>query len=730
MKQLVQNYRKGLLRVCEVPAPMVRPGGLIVASRCSLISAGTERASVRVAQRSLMGKAMERPDQARKVMDQVKKKGLVETAKLVLNRLDAPVALGYSCAGVVIEVGDEVQGFKIGDSVACAGQNYASHAEIVFVPKNLCVKLPEGVDFQDASYVALGAIALQGIRQAEPRLGETVAVIGLGLLGQLTVQLLLANGCTVIGSDPDSYKLELARESGAIAVLPEQLEEAAESLSKGQGVDASIITASAKDNGPVRAAAAVCRKRGRVIVVGAVSMNLPREPFYLKEIDLRLSTSYGPGRHDRVYEEKGVDYPYAYVRWTERRNMEAFLDLVQKRNLDLKRLTTHRFPIDRATDAYTLIMEETEPYLGIVLDYPAIAGDRPARVVELRPARSESRVRLGIIGAGNHVKDMLIPHLRGRPGVEIRAVCTGSGIGARAVADKLQAAYCSNDYEAILDDRDINAVLIGTRHDSHAAMVVKALGAGKHVFVEKPLCLDENELDGIAEVYVRAAHSGLRLMVGFNRRHSPHARKVRAHFDGRTSPLVMVYRVNAGTIDPSHWIQDRAVGGGRIIGEGCHFVDLMQSVCGSPVTTVRSVSVGYHQTGITNDQSIMTLEFADGSVGTLVYAAAGDTGLAKERFEAFGGGRAAVIDDFTSTELYSGGRRHAFRTRKQEKGFFEEMALFCASLLRPDVVLPAFDEIEAVTRACIAAERGFVTGECYPIGTTTVVPGVSSAALS
>jgi predicted dehydrogenase/threonine dehydrogenase-like Zn-dependent dehydrogenase len=723
MMQLIQNYRSGKLSLDEVPAPVSRADGLIVATQNSLISAGTERASAQVARKNLLGKAIERPDLVRKVWSQVEKNGLVKTAQLVFSRLDAPVAPGYSCAGIVLEVGQNAGDIRVGDRVACAGQNYASHAEVVFIPKNLCVGIPDGVEFEAASYVALGAIALQGLRQAQPALGEVVAVIGLGLLGQLTVQMLVANGCRVIGADLDLRRLDLARAAGADAVSPAELAARVASVSGGRGADTVIITASAKDDAPVASAAEVCRKRGRVVVVGAVGMNLPREPFYMKEIDLRLSTSYGPGRYDSDYEEKGRDYPYAYVRWTEQRNMEAFLCLLQSGAVKTAALTTHRFPIERAADAYALILDNVEPYLGVTLEFTRPVATRGAHTVALKEDLSSSQVCLGLIGAGNHVTDVLLPLLRARREVVVRAICTASGMKARALAERCSAAFCSSDYTAILGDTNINAVLIGTRHDSHAALVVQALKAGKHVLVEKPLCLKEEEIPQVLEACELAVARGQRMMVGFNRRHSPHALEIRGFFARRSNPLVMTYRVNAGAIAAAHWVQDPNVGGGRLIGEGCHFIDLMQFVSGSLVTAVTAVSVARHDSGVTSDQTIVTLEFADGSVGTLIYTSGGDRGLAKERFEAYGDGRAIVLDDFRTTEKWSGGRRVTFRSRRQDKGFAAEIALFSNSIISADVQLPAVAEIAAVTWASCLAARALVSRERYRIPASSPVAG-------
>jgi predicted dehydrogenase len=721
MKQVVQNYRTGLLKVEEFPPPTVRPVELAVANRCSLISAGTERSTVEIAKKSLAGKAMERPDLARKVMAAVRKNGLMETLKLVFERLDSPAALGYSCAGTVLSVGDQAGGFSVGERVACAGQNYASHAGIVAVPKNLCVSIPAGVDFEEAAFVALGAISLQGVRQAELHLGDRVAVIGLGLLGQLTVQLLKASGCLVLASDIAPAKLELAKTFGADMVAPpELLPAAAESFTQRRGVDAVLITASTKENGPVEVAGEISRQKGRVVVVGAVGMSLPREPYYRKELDLRFSTSYGPGRYDGQYEEKGHDYPYGYVRWTEQRNMEAFLALIGQGKVDVKRLITHRYPIDQAEQAYELMLENREPYLGIVISYPHAAATIGRRIEVRRHSNvaslaSPGRLNLAIVGAGNHVKDRLLPPLRSLDGVRVHAICTNSGAHAKALAEKTGAAYCTTDFREVMHDSSVHAVLIGTRHDLHGPLVLAALEAGKHVFVEKPLCLTEEELDGITALYAEKAQDGVHLMVGFNRRFSPHAGKALAFFRDRRNPLVMVYRVNAGFLPPEHWIQDPEVGGGRIVGEACHFVDYMQFLCGAPPVSVQARRIGRHDSGIMDDQSILSFTFGDGSIGTVIYAAGGDGGPAKERFEVFGDGKSLIMDDFIRSEFYAGGRKSVFTSRTRDKGFQAEMARFVGALVEGAEPAIPFGEIQAVTRACLLAVNSLQTGQNYVV---------------
>jgi len=715
VRQVVQNFRSGELRIEDVPEPGVRSGGLLVANVCSLISAGTEKATVNVAKKNLLGKALEKPEMVRKVLDKARKDGIADTLNMVFQRLDSPVALGYSCAGVVLDVGRRVRGFAVGDRVACAGQNYASHADVVSVPRNLCVPIPAGVDFEDAAYVTLGAIAMQAVRQTDPRLGEVVAVIGLGLLGQLAVQILKANGCRVLATDIAADKLDLARSFGADqAVLPGALAEAALALTGGQGVDAVIVAASTRESGPVATAAEICRRKGRVVILGAVGMDLPREPFYQKELELRLSTSYGPGRYDPEYEEKGHDYPYGYVRWTEGRNMEAFLWLLQAGKVNCKALTTHRFRIDEAESAYQLMLAGTEPYLGMLLTYPErLPGARPVVVPPVAAPAASGHLSLGLIGAGNHVRDMLLPHLRDRADVRLRWVCTATGVNANALGERFGIAGRTTSHQDVLSDPDVNAVLIGTRHDSHASLVIAALQAGKHVFVEKPLCLSEEELGQVRAAYQSAR--GLRLLVGFNRRYSSHGRQIRQFLQDRGEPLVMAYRVNAGAIPAGHWVQDAEAGGGRIVGEGCHFLDFMQFVCGAPPSSVQGRAIGRHSSGITEDQCVLTFGFGDGSIGTLIYAAGGDKAVPKERFEAFGAGRSVVLDDFLVTDLYAQGQRRRFKSPKRDKGFAAEMDQFRREVVEGAPSSMSFAEIEAVSLASILAARSLVTGESYSL---------------
>src|SRR5215813_13945385 len=530
MKQVVQNYRTGELKVDELPPPALKPGGVLVRTSYSLISSGTERTAVETAQSSLVGKARSRPDLVRQVLDSFKREGLGSTDEKVKAKLSQSKALGYSAAGVVTEVGHDATEFRVGDRVACAGGGYASHAEFIFVPRNLCCKIPEEVTEEAASYSTVGAIAMQGIRQANPSLGECVAVIGLGLVGQLTVQLLKAAGCRVLGFDIDQAACELALRSGADSVSSNfsSSRSACDSLSNGRGADSVLITAATKSSEPIELAAELARDRARIVVVGSVGMDVPRHSFYAKELELRLSRSYGPGRYDPEYEERGTDYPIGYVRWTEKRNMEAFLRLVEERKVNTDLLTTHRFSIDQAPEAYDLILNGSQSFCGVVLEY-SIADDQatlsPRRAPVNRPATGELGV--SFIGAGNFARGVLLPIVKRATGIQLRGVATATGLSAKNSAEQFGFSYSTTDYHEILSDDESEAVFIATRHDFHAELAAEALGRGKHVFVEKPLATTE---DGLREVLAAAHGSSALLMVGYNRRFAPIAVKVKEKF--------------------------------------------------------------------------------------------------------------------------------------------------------------------------------------------------------
>jgi len=701
--------KSGELSVADVPPPMCRPGHVLVRTAASLISAGTEKSKIDLGKKSLLGKARERPDLVKKVIDKVRTEGFATTFTAVKAKLDAAIPLGYSAAGTVAEVGEGVEGFAIGDRVACAGASYASHAEMISVPKNLCVKVPDEVEIEAAAFGTLGAIALQGVRLAAPTLGEAVVVIGLGLLGQITIQLLRANGCRVFGIDTDTTKFDLARELGAEdCCSPADARDVVEGWSRGRGADAVLITAATRSNDPVELAGEISRLKGRVVVVGLVGMDVPREPYYERELTLQMSMSYGPGRYDAEYEERGHDYPFEYVRWTEGRNIEAFLDLIADGSIDIARLISHRFPIEKAQDAYALIEAGSkEPYLGILLTYDQ---DKPlAKRIELvsKAGTKASRVAVGMIGAGTYARKFLLPNLKAN-GVEFRSIATAAGLSAKDIGTQYGFAAAVSDPTDVIGDTDTNLIVIATRHNTHAPLAQQALENGKHVFVEKPLAMNDGELDG---VLAAAEASTGRLLVGFNRRFSPAARTAKEFFDKRQSPLSILYRVNAGRIDRDSWIQDPVEGAGRIVGEVCHFIDLMQYLTGSVTTRVFAESVTTRDAAATEaDSVVVTLKFADGSNGSIAYLAEGDSSLAKERIEIFGEGKSCVIDDFRSVTTYRKGRESSARSRGQDKGQTEEMKQLCSVVLSggPSPIL--LDDLASTTRATFRILDALRTG--------------------
>jgi predicted dehydrogenase/threonine dehydrogenase-like Zn-dependent dehydrogenase len=720
MQGVIQNYKTGELSVVETPPPQLRNGWVLVRNSHSLISAGTEKTKVDTASKSLLGKAMARPDLVKKVIAKAAREGLWKAWQAASDRLDQPIALGYSCAGQVIGTSGDVNGLCPGDWVACGGST-ANHAEIVCVPKNLAVAIPEGVKTDAAAFTTVGAIAMQGVRQADVRLGEQVAVIGLGLVGLLTVQILRASGCRVFGIDVDPAKLALAKGLGCDEIAlaaSEQLVEQVLGFTDGFGVDATIITAGTSSNSPVEQAAEITREKGKVVVVGLTGMNIPREPFYHKELDLRLSRSYGPGRYDRRYEEEGIDYPHAYVRFTEGRNLACFLQLLRAGQVRLDRIITHRFPIERAADAYDLIRGPAkEPYLGILLEYRRESAEIATRIELTSPRPAGAEIRLGVIGAGNYACSYLLPTLQRIPTVALGTICTGSGVSAVRVARKFGFAAASGNSEEIIAESD--AVIIGTRHNDHARWVIEALRAGKSVFVEKPLAISEEELDQVIaqldECNADGANSarnpkppaaaGASLTVGFNRRFAPAVSLVRNHFFQVTAPKQLVMRVNAGPIARDHWVHDPKVGGGRLIGEGCHFVDLAVCLTGQLITRVSAMGIEKQNLApaLWDDFSLV-LQLADGSVATVIYTSVGDAGMPKERVELSGGGRTAVIEDFRSVELWSGGRCARKRWWAQDKGQAAEMKAWVDSLRQGSWPIP-LEQLINVHRACFAAIR-------------------------
>ena len=701
MKQVLQNRKTGRPFVGEVPVPALQKGRVLVRTVASLISAGTERAAVELVSKGLVQEARQRPDLVKAVVAKVKNEGLLNTFASIRDKMAASQALGYSAAGIVAAVAADVSEFQVGDRVACAGVGFASHAEVLSVPKNLCVHLPDGVSFESGAYGTLGAIALQGVRLAEPTLGESVVVIGLGLVGQLTVQLLKANGCRVFGLDLDQTRVALALELGAdkASVSNDTSANEIETWTRGHGADAVLITAATDSNQPIELAARVSRLKGRVIVVGMTGMDIPRQPFFSRELKLVISMSYGPGRYDPEYEERGHDYPLPYVRWTEKRNIESFLELIGDERLNVERLTTHRFPIAEADRAYQLISGELrEPNLGVVLNYdPEAEVMRKVSLGAATPVRqSQQSIVLGVIGAGGYVPAMLLPHFK-TEGVAFSSITTASGISAHDVGKRFGFAYAVSSAEEVLDDANVNLVVIGTRNDLHAELARKALEHNKHVFVEKPLALDDEQLDLVLEAAVRSTG---RLMVGFNRRFSPLAQRAKEFFNDRAAPLSMLYRVNAGRIPKEHWVQNAEEGGGRIVGEVCHFIDLMQFLTGAPPVFLFAEAISAKSSKIVDADSVfITLRFADGSNGAVAYLSEGDKGLAKERLEIFGAGRVFVLDDFRRATLYKDGREEQVALKAQDKGQQAQVKQVCASVLAGRAAPISLEELAATTRA-------------------------------
>ena len=697
--------------MADVPVPALQKGRLLVRTAASLISSGTERAALEMLGKGLVQEARERPDLVRAVMEKARKEGLRNTFSSLRDKLSAATALGYSAAGIVMGVGDGVTEFRIGDRVACAGVGFASHAEAISVPRNLCVQLPSGVSFEAGAFGTLGAIALQGVRLAEPTLGESIVVIGLGLVGQLTVQLLKANGCRVLGIDLDPERVKLAMQMGSDAayVSDDDVKRAVHDWTRARGADAVLLTAATDSSEPLRLAAEMSRSKGRVVIVGSTGMEVPRQPFYMRELSLKISMSYGPGRYDPEYEERGHDYPIGYVRWTENRNIEAFLDLVAENRVDVDSLVTHRFAIDDATRAYQLIAGEAhEPYLGVLLTYDT------ERILEQniqladRRAASQKSVRVGLIGAGGYVTAMLLPHFKTNR-ADFRSLQTASGVSANNVGKKFGFTRAVSTADEVINDPDVNLVVIGTQHDLHATLARQALAAGRDVFVEKPLALNDEELDA---VLAAAQNSGSRLMVGFNRRFSPPTRKAKEIFDGHTGPLSILYRVNAGRIPLEHWTQDPDKGGGRIIGEVCHFVDLLQYLIGAPPVSVFAEAVSGSDAATVNQDSVfITLRFADGSNGAIAYLAEGDAALGKERVEIFGDQKTFVLDDFRRAGFYYKGKEEQFTLRSQDKGQADEVKAVCAMVLEGQPSPIPLAELAATTRATFRIVDSLRTGE-------------------
>ncbi|HXM64705.1 MAG TPA: bi-domain-containing oxidoreductase [Terriglobales bacterium] len=728
MKQVLQQARVGEIVVMDVPVPKLLPGCVLVHLAASLVSAGTERASYEFANKNLLQKAKARPDLVREVINKVRRDGVFSAVAAVRSRLDQPNALGYSSAGTIVGVGEGVTDLRLGDRVACAGASYAVHAEFACVPRLLVARIPPGsaVSFEEAAFTTLGAVALHGVRIADAKLGDVVAVIGLGLLGQLTVQILKAAGCRVLGMDIAPERAELALRLGAddVSISREGLRDLCLGYSSGNGADAVVITAETASSEPVDVAGEIARDRGVVVAVGTVGMDVQRKLYFEKELDFRVSRSYGPGRYDSAYELKGRDYPIGYVRWTETRNMGAFLQLLWEGKLDVKSLITHRFPIERAQGAYDLITGRMgHPFLGVLITYPEqaeetheiqLAGKGTGHVL------ADARMAIGVLGAGNFAMSTLLPAIKNIQGVELVGVCAANGAHARHAAGKFGFRYCATEERRILTDPDVNTVVIATRHHLHANQIFAALEAGKNIFCEKPLCLTEIDLAEIVRAHAISGRDRL-LMVGFNRRFAPMATKMRAFLKGVREPLALHYRINAGFVTRDHWINDPEQGGGRVLGEVCHFVDFLTFLVGALPIEVQTRSVnGLEQ--FSDDNVIISLRFANGSQGTISYLANGDRSYSKERLEVFGGGAVAVLEDFRRLELVRHGRKQTFRSRfRQDKGHRGELEAFAAAVCgRGELPIP-FDEIVSTTLATLRAVESRSSGQPIEVNTADFI---------
>ncbi|MFX0202005.1 MAG: bi-domain-containing oxidoreductase, partial [Candidatus Hodarchaeota archaeon] len=711
MLQIVQNYKTGKVSLKNIPDPKVKPGCLLVRNAYSVVSIGTERMKVDIGKKSLVGKARERPEQVKQLIEHAKKTGLLDTYKKAINRIDRLTPLGYSSAGIVEEVGEGVTGFKAGDRVACGG---SGHAEYIIVPKNLCALVPESVSLEAAAFTTLGAIALHSVRQSEATVGDNIAVIGLGLVGQIVVQVLNVAGCGIVGIDIDDMKLKVAKEGGVDLVVNRDdkgLIRRIFDFSNGFGVDAVIVTASTQTNDPIELAPKILRDRGKVIMVGISKMDIPWKSYYEKEIDIQLSRSYGPGRYDPVYEEKGMDYPVGYVRWTQRRNMIAFLELLSKDRIDLKKITTHRFDFREAEKLYeNLYKNKLNNFLGGLFQYQE---NEPAPKIEIAKKREKwrdetHRITIGMIGAGNFTRNTILPIIKKMNFLNLRGIATETGISARDIQEKIGFDYSSANAKEIIEDVKIDTVIIATRHDTHSKLVAEALRKNKNVFVEKPLAVSSIQLQEVTKCH--SSSKGI-LMVGFNRRFSSLVQEIKNAFANKRSPIAVNYRINAGIIPAEHWYQDLEKGGGRIIGEGCHFVDLIQFITGEKPIRVYAESLSTGNKLLANDDTVnLTIKLSGGSIATINYIACGDASYPKERIEVLGENSVAVLDDFKILELVKDGRKKNIKCRSQDKGHEAEFRTFFNAILGNAAAPISFEEIRLATLVTFAAVKSYKKG--------------------
>jgi predicted dehydrogenase/threonine dehydrogenase-like Zn-dependent dehydrogenase len=705
MKQILQDLKTGRTQLIDVPRPTASPGTIVIDTTASLISIGTERMLVEFGKASLISKARKQPEKVKQVLTKVMTDGLVATVDAVRSKLGQPIPLGYSNVGVVAETGAGVRGFAVGDRIISNG----SHAETVRIPTNLCAHIPDGVDDETASFTVVASIGLQGIRLVQPTLGETIVVMGAGLIGLLTVQMLVANGCSVLATDFDENKLAMARGWGAetcnLGAGEDPVVKAA-AMTSGRGVDGVIITASTASNDPVRQAAAMCRKRGRIVLVGVVGLALNRVDFYEKELSFQVSCSYGPGRHDPNYEQQGIDYPFGFVRWTEQRNFEAVLSMMATGRIDVAPMISRRVDFADAADAYDRLSEGNP--LGVVLTYPRLAAERQDRTVTLREpgVYSPSAPVVGVIGAGNYASRVLIPAFKAA-GASLNIIVSSAGVSAAIAAGRQSSAHASTDVDAALADPAINTLVIATQHDTHARLAARCLNAGKNVFVEKPLAIGHEELEAVRSAYEGRTDSEPRLMVGFNRRFAPMVVKMVELLSNSEAPRSFVMTMNAGIMPPDHWTQDAVAGGGRIIGEACHFIDLMRFLADAPIVSIVARSMGRSASErVTEDKAFITINFENGSHGVIHYLGNGPASFPKERIEVFSGGRALQLDNYKLLRGFGWRGFNKMRTMRQDKGQAACAAAFVESIRsgRPSPI-PADQIFEVAEWTIEAAEQ-------------------------
>lgn len=695
MKQVVQNSKTGEIKTLDIPTPQCAPNGVLVQTAYSIISTGTERQSISTAKSSLIGKAKMRPDLVKKVLDHYKKNGFLNTYKLVSDRLNSPMPLGYSSSGQIIEVGDNVSNYKIGDLVACGGGGYALHADVNFIPQNLITKLNQDTSLHSAAYTTIGSIAIQGVRQSNVSVGSKVAVIGLGLVGQLTAQILKATGCMVIGIDINDYAIDIASgdeawsiDHGFNANNADTIDQV-RSITKGFGADSVIITAASSDNRPLLMAGEILRDRGNVVIVGGTNIDIPRSPFYDKEIEIKFSRSYGPGRYDFNYEEKGIDYPIGYIRWTENRNMESFHDLLLSKRINPEILTSKIFDINQAKDAFNLLVKPNDPFMGLVIKYdfendmhkkPYAEPIRFNNKLIERQNNYSGVVNIGFIGLGSFAQSFIMPHLYKNKKVNLVNVCNNTGISSNHVMNKYEFDYCTSNPVDILQSDDNDTIFIASRHNTHSNFILNAIDNNKNIYIEKPIAISLNELIEIKKKLALGYNKILH--VGYNRRFSSSAKVLKDTFANRNRPLSILYRINSGFLPKDHWLVDSEIGGGRIIGEFCHFIDFILFITDSKIIKHNSMKIIINDKNFNNNDNFhVQLQMLDGSVATIIYSIDGSRKMPKEYLEVNGDEKSVVIDDFSSCTVFKNGKKNKIIKNSSDKGYFTQISSFLNQIM-------------------------------------------------